>query len=113
MIAGLAVAAGQIEIALQVARLPRDVHVLQYEVVRVEQAAQVDVGEYTRSRRVTRALERVELDRGKRVTRCQLVDDEHRAARPKDAGHLRDHELRPHDVVERTCADDEIERSAL
>ena len=60
MFASLAVAAGEVEVALEVARLTHDLGAAEDEVVGVEQAAQVGVGEDARRRRVTRALESVE-----------------------------------------------------
>src|SRR5882724_3231381 len=59
----VAVTAGQVEITLKVALLAHDLGLLEDEAVRLEEAAQVDVGEDVRRRWVAGALEAVQLDR--------------------------------------------------
>ena len=78
-----------------------DARAEQHEAVRLEERAEVAVGEQARVRRVALALEAVELDRRERVERRELVDHEDAAARPRHTRHLREHELGPRDVVKR------------
>ena len=109
----LAVAAGKVEVALEVARLANDRRPTQDEVVGVEQATEIDVGENTRRRRIAGALEAVEFDRGQRIAGRELVDDEHRPARAQDSIHLGQHELGPRDVVQRARRRDEVEGGSV
>src|SRR5262249_48610009 len=74
-IAVLALAAGEVEVALEVALLDDGLGAAQDEPVRVEEAAEIDVGEDPGRRRVARLLEAVQLDRGERVDGSELVDD--------------------------------------
>ena len=85
----------------------------QHEPVGVEERAQVGVGEHARRRRVARDLEPVQLERGERIDRRELVDDEHRAARASHAHELCDHELRPVDVVQRAERRRDVERAVV
>src|SRR5207247_752486 len=98
-VALLALAAGEVEVALELARLACDLRAPEHEAVRVEERAEVDVGEDACRRRVACALEAVQLERDERVDRSDLVDDEQRPAGPADAHELREHELGPRDVV--------------
>jgi hypothetical protein len=90
----VAAAAGRVAIALKVAVLAHDLRLPEDEAVRLEEAAQVDVGEDARRRWVAGALKAIELDRRERVDGRELIDDEHRAARPQHPVHLGEHELR-------------------
>src|SRR5690349_16138497 len=62
-------AAGQVEVAVEVARLLHGPRGPEDEAVGLEQGAHVDVREEPRVRRVAGALEAVELERGQRVGR--------------------------------------------
>ena len=107
----VAVAAREVEVALELALLARDLGPAQHQSVDVEEPAQVDVCEDARRRRVAGVLEAVELDRDERVDGGELVDDEHRSARAQHAVHLGQHELGPRHVVERPRRADEVEGS--
>ena len=102
-------AAGQIEVILEIPLLGHDLGVTEHEAVRVEEASEVDVGEDARHRGVAGALEAVQLDRRQRIPGRQLIDDEHRAAGLEHPVHLGEHELRPGDVVERPRRAHEVE----
>ena len=52
---------------------------IEHEPVRLEEMPEVDVRERARVRRVARALEAVELERGERIDRRDLVVDEQAA----------------------------------
>ena len=80
-----------------------------HEVVGVEVAADVRVGEQPRVRRVARALEAVELEAPRRVDVAELVGEQDPPAGPGDARDLGHDELRPADVVEHAQAADEVE----
>ena len=105
-----ALAAGEIEVALDLA-LDRDrLEAAQDQAVRVEETTQVDVCKDAGRALVASSFEPVQLDRGKRVARSELVDDEHRPAGAQHAVHLCEHELGPLKVVERSRGRDEVER---
>jgi hypothetical protein len=100
---------GEIEIALEVARLRSDLRGDEDEVVCVEQRAHVLVGEKPRVRGVARALESVHLEAAQRVHRAELIGDEDAPSRTRHAGQLGHDELRTPDVVEHAEAGREIE----
>src|SRR6476659_10105426 len=79
------------------------------EVVRIEVAADVGVGEEPRMGRITRLLEAVELDAADRVDVAELVGEEDPAARSRHARDLAHDELGAADVVEHPEAPDEVE----
>src|SRR2546423_6093674 len=107
-LARLALAAGQIEVPVEIARLPDDARSPQDQSVGLEQRADVDVGQQTSVRGVAGALEPVELEALQRVRRGDLVDDQHPAAEARHPGELGDGELGPRDVVQRPVAGGEI-----
>src|SRR5262249_31062419 len=94
-------ATGEIEVALELAVFLRELGPANDEPVRLEQRADVDVGQEPRVRRVAYPLELVELDRRERVDRSDLVDDEHLAAESGHARELGDDKLWTQDVVQR------------
>src|SRR5207244_6144979 len=61
----LALAAGEVEIGLELALLAHKLRLEQHEVVRLEQLAEVDIGERPCVRRVAGPLEGVQLARRK------------------------------------------------
>ena len=75
-------------------------------------AAQVAVCEHSGRRRVASALEAIELERGERIDRRDLVDHENRRAGPRDPRKLRHDQLGPPGVVQRAqrSYDVELER---
>src|SRR6185437_13738688 len=82
---GVSLAAGQLEVGVEVAPLRLAAVAEQDETVRVEEPAQVAVREQALVTRIPRALEAVARDGLERVERRDLVDDEHVPARPGDA----------------------------
>src|SRR4029077_2146261 len=62
---------------------------------------------------IARALEKRELDRSERIHRRDLIDDEDRAAGPRDADELGHQKLRPRRVVRRPERPGEVEGRAL
>ena len=90
-----------------------DVLAAQDEVVRIEEAAQIGVGEDARRRRIAGALELRQLDRCERVDRRDLVDDEDGPAGARDAHELGDEQLGPARVVQRAQRPGEIERERV
>jgi hypothetical protein len=109
----LPLAAREIEIRVELARLALELRAQQHEAIRLEQLPEIDVRQCARVRRIPRALEPVQLEGRERVVRRDLVDDENQAAGPRDAGELRDRQLRPLDVVKGPQRAAEIEGSAL
>src|SRR4051794_13409979 len=112
-LARLALAAGEVEVGPELARLPLVPIGEQHEAVRLEQVTQVDVRKQATVRRVTCALEGVQLMRGDRVDGRDLVDHEDATAGPRDANELGDHELRPRNVVESAERPRQVERRRL
>ena len=112
-VASLAFAAGEVEVAPELARLALVLRADEDELVRVGEAAHVDVREQPRVRRVAGALEPVEVEPGERIDRRDLVDDKHVAPGARDARELGDDELGPCDVVERAQRRREVERRGL
>ena len=79
------------------------------EVVRFEQRTEISVGQQPRVRAVAGALEAVELDRAERIDGRELIDHEYPSSRTRHACHLRQHELRPRDVMENGALAYEVE----
>jgi hypothetical protein len=97
----LALAAREVEVGVEVARVVDDLLAQQPQAVRVEEPAQVGIGEDARRRRVACVLEARQVERDQRIRRRELIDDEDRSARARDACELRDEQLRPRRVVQR------------
>jgi hypothetical protein len=109
-IALVALAAGEIQVRIEIARLARDDLAPQNETVGVEQAAQIGICKQPRSRRVTCLLEASQLERGQRIGRRKLIDDENRSTGAGDANELGDQKLRPVRVVQRSQRPSKVER---
>ena len=109
-LARLALEPGEVEVLVEVALLLDELCPLDDEAVRLEQRADVDVGEEPRVRGVARPLEAVELDGDERVARRDLVDHQHASARARHPGELGDEELRAAHVVEGARAPRDVER---
>ena len=103
----------EVEVALEVALLVRDLVRQHVEVVGVEQEPDVLVGQEPRVRRVARLLEPVGLGRDDRVDEAELVDEEDPAARARHARELGDDELRAARVMEDAHAAGDVERAVL
>src|SRR5947208_2645316 len=108
-----ALAAGEVEVGIEIPVLRRAPLAQEGEAIRFEEAAQILVGKEPLVAGVACALEAVDSERVERVDRSELVDDEHAPARPGDACELRDDELRAVHVVQRPERPDEIERPVL
>ena len=113
MLARVALAAREIEVGIELAVVRVDARADQHQRVRLEERAEVAVGEQPGVRRIACALEAVELERVERIDWRQLVDHEQASARPGGSRHLREHELGPRDVVEHGALADEVERAGL
>ena len=85
----------------------------QDEPVRIEELAEVDIGQEPGVARVAGALEAVDWIGLQRIDGRELVDHEHLATRTGDAGELGEHELGAPNVVERPERAREIERCVL
>ena len=85
----------------------------EHEPIRLEELPQVDLRKNAGVTRIARALEAVEGERGERVGRSDLVDDEEAPARARDAHELGENELRPRDVMERPERAREIEGAVV
>ena len=109
----LALAAREIEVGTELPALLVLARAEQDEAVRLEELAEVDLGQQAGVARVTGPLEAVDRVRLERVDRRELVDHEHPAARAGDAGELGDHELRPPHVMERPERAGEVERGSV
>src|SRR5262245_27505006 len=82
---GLALEAGEVEIGLYHPVLVYDLVGDDDQVVRVEVAADVGIGQEPLVRRIADALEAVELEALDRIHVAELVDEENPAARAGDA----------------------------
>jgi len=83
------------------------------EIVGVEKAPNVLVGQESGMRRIARLLEPVGLGRDDRVDEAELVDEENPASRARHARELGDDELRSACVVEHAHTADDVERAVL
>src|SRR5262249_33555544 len=81
--------------------------------VRLEEMAEVGVGQRARVAGVPGLREGVDGERLERIVGPELVDHEHVAAGSRHARELREHELGASDVVERPQRPGEVERRIL
>src|SRR5207244_7349210 len=110
---GLAGAPSKVEVVVQLPRVGLEMSALQDELVRVEEAAEVGVGKRSRVRRITCALEAIEIESNERIDRCDLIVHEDSSARRGDARQLGDCPFGSGDVVERPARAREVECSRL
>jgi hypothetical protein len=110
LVAGFAFAACEVEVRVEWAFVRLDLRADEHQAVRLEERAEIAVGEQPRMRGVAGALEAVELERDERVDRRELIDHEQAAAAARHARHLGEHELGAVDVVQHCTLADEVER---
>jgi hypothetical protein len=85
----------------------------QNELVRIEEAAEVGVGKRPRMRGIARAFKAVEVERGERIGRRDLVVDKNPPAGRSHARKLRDRTLRARDVMQGPARTREVEGPRL
>src|SRR5437764_9858099 len=110
LLALLALAAGEVEVRVELAALAGELRALQHEPVRLEQVAQVVVGKRAGMARVASPLEAVQLARDERIDGRNLIDDEDVSPGPGHARQLRHRELRSRNVVQGADRAGEVER---
>ena len=85
----------------------------QNETVGLEELSEVDVGQRPRVRRIPSPLEAIEVERGQRIDRGDLVVDEDTPARCRDPRELGDRRLWMRNVMQRAPRAGEIERARV
>lgn len=109
MLARVPLAAGQVEIRVELTVLAQDFRPVQVQPIRSEQPAEIGVRQRARVRGIASPFEAVELPGALRVGRRDLVDHEHPASPPRHPRQLRNDQLGSVHVMQGARAGDQVE----